>query len=204
MAARRNEQPGSKIASGSGSCSCARCAAEVTQTRGSRQQGGAAPLAAALRHQRQIDRPVGEAPQQLDRRLADDVDMDAGMALREAGQDARQEGAGIVVGRADGHLAGQRVAVERGQRLDMGVQDVPGMGQQGLAVAGQPDRAPGAREQLAAEQLLQPLDLHADRRLGAVDPVRRGGEAAGLRDRDEAAQQLGLQGGEHGLIHQRR
>ena len=120
------------------------------------------------------------------------------MGLAEAGQDARQEGAGIVVGRPDRDLARHRIAVEGGQRLLVRAQDAAGVAQQQLAVRCQRHGAAVAGEQLAAQHLLQPLDLHAHGRLGTVDPAGGRGEAAGLRDRHEAAQELRLEAVEHG------
>jgi hypothetical protein len=52
-------------------------------------------------------------------------------------------------------------------------------------------------EQRAAEQLLQPPDLLAHGRLGAVNALARAGEAAGVNNRDEAAEQVEI---EHGYI----
>ena len=115
----------------------------------------------------------------------------------------RQEGAGIVVRRPQCHGPGELLPVECGQRLAMRLQDAPGMRQQPIAAMRQPDRPTLAGEQLRPKLLLQPLDLHAHCRLGAMDAMRRGGEAAGLGDRDEAAQELGIEGGEHRLTHQR-
>ena len=87
--------------------------------------------------------------------------------------------------------------VERGQRLAVHPQDAPGVVEQHLAVRRERHGAPVAAEELAAERFLEPLDLHADGRLGPVHTSGRGAEAAALGDGHEAAQQLRLEGLEH-------
>jgi hypothetical protein len=164
----------------------------------------AALAAEALGDQRQVDRALGEAGQQFRRGAADHVHLDARMGLAEPGQDLRQEGAGIVVGCPDRDLTRHRVAIEGGQRFLVHPQDAAGVAQQQLAVRRQRHRAAVAGEQLAAQHLLQPLDLHAYGRLGTVDPAGGRGEAAGLRDCHEAAQELRLEAVEHAPFHQER
>ena len=54
---------------------------------------------------------AGEPAHQLDRRLADEVELHLGMALREAGEAARQEGAGVVVRRTQRDFARELLAL---------------------------------------------------------------------------------------------
>jgi len=49
-----------------------------------------------------------------------------------------------------------------------------------------------AVQERIAERVFQSLDLLAHRRLGAVYTLARAGEAAGIDDRDEAAQKVEL------------
>jgi hypothetical protein len=48
-----------------------------------------------------------------------------------------------------------------------------------------------AMEQRLLQQLFQPLDLEAERRLGDEDPFRRIEHRSGVDDRDKAAQEIG-------------
>ena len=95
------------------------------------------------------------------------------MGLGEAGEDRRQEGAGIIVGRADADMALHRLGVEGRQRLAVGADDAAGMVEQDLAVRRQEMPRPSRSNSAAAERLLEPLDLHAHRRLGAVHALGR-------------------------------
>ena len=62
-----------------------------------------------------------------------------------------------------------------------------GVGQEGPACLGKVGAAAHALEQGSAKPVLEQLDATADRRLGAVQPLRRPGKAAGLGDRQEGA-----------------
>src|SRR5690606_7794770 len=80
-------------------------------------------------------------------------------------------------------------------RFLMQLEQPPGVTEQPFAVVGQRD-APGfADEQTAAEQVLQPLDLHAYGRGGAEDLLRCPREAAAFGDADEGAQYIDLEQG---------
>jgi hypothetical protein len=68
-----------------------------------------------------------------------------------------------------------------------------------LALAGQFQRPAGPLEKTAAEQRLQPPDLHADGGLGAVNSHRRTGEAAVFDDLSEGVQEVWVGRVEHRL-----
>ncbi len=91
----------------------------------------------------------------------------------------------------------QHVARLLGQR-----EQTARVGQQPLAGLGRAHSLAVAMQQHLADVFLQPLDLLADGRLGAVDACAGPGEAAGLDHRHEAAQQLEIEhGGLHSKIH---
>lgn len=121
------------------------------------------------------------------------------MQQGEAAQQVGQEGGGVVVRAAHGQRAGQAGASEVRQGLVVVVQDAPRMHQQAFAVAGQAHAAPRAVQQRLAAGLLQALHLHAQGGLGAAHA--RGGRAqrAGLGHGGEAAQQVDVKGGGHGI-----
>ncbi len=111
------------------------------------------------------------------------------MRLGEVGQHLGQEPGGVVIGRADFHQAGDFRLRDRGQGLVVQIENAPGIFDQRLAFARQAGAAAVALEQRLADGLLEPLDLHAHRRLGAVHLGRRTGKTAGFRDRHKRAQQ---------------
>jgi hypothetical protein len=115
-------------------------------------------------------------------------------------EDARHEGAGIVVGCGDPHLARQRRLVEHGERLLVCPEDAPGVRHQELAIDGQPGLPALPGEELAAELHLELADLHGDGGLRAVHPLAGGGEAAGLGDGHQAPEIVEI---EHEPIHER-
>ena len=77
-------------------------------------------------------------------------------------------------------------------------QQPPRIGQQPLAGFRRRHVLRRPIEQRPADIVLQPLDLLADGRLGAVDALPGAGEAAGVDHRDETAQQLQI---EHASLH---
>jgi len=77
----------------------------------------------------------------------------------------------------------------------MGVNDLAGGAQQGLAVFCQRHGARRPIYQGLAEGLLQPPDLLAYGRLGPADDLRRSGEAAGIRDGEEGAVEFDIHQG---------
>jgi hypothetical protein len=74
------------------------------------------------------------------------------------------------------------------------------MGQEPLAVRPQRQAPVVTLEQLGAEQVLKPLELLADRRLGQVEQRSGARHAAGLDHGDESAQQRGVDVAVHGMV----
>src|SRR4029077_9835727 len=68
-----------------------------------------------------------------------------------------------------------------------------GIGQEPLALLGRGGVLPVPIEQGAADVFLQPPDLLAHRRLGAVKALGGAGEAAGTHHRHEAAEQVEIE-----------
>src|SRR5690606_4164467 len=67
--------------------------------------------------------------------------------------------------------------------------DTLGASKQALTRGGQCEPLALTEEQLRAEQLLQPLDLEADRRLCAIKDASRRRDTSGLHNSQESAQQ---------------
>ena len=74
---------------------------------------------------------------QIDRRLAHHRQLDARIGAREPRHDLRQVAVGVIVGQAEPHAAGQFLVVERGQRLDVELDDAARVIEQPLAVLGE-------------------------------------------------------------------
>jgi hypothetical protein len=74
------------------------------------------------------------------------------------------------------------------------------MGQKPLAVRLQRQAPVMALEQLCAEQLLEALELLADRGLGEVEERRGARHAAGLDHRHEGAQERGVDVAVHAAL----
>jgi len=109
------------------------------------------------------------------------------MALAELAQHAREPGAGECPHQGDGDrvlLAARETPHRLGAVLQPGQRRLR-VGQQGAAGLGQDHAAAHSLEERGAELLLQHLDAPADRGLGAVQALRRAGEAAAAGDRDE-------------------
>ena len=96
-------------------------------------------------------------------------------------------GGGEVFRRAEPHRAGDRRLVEARDEAIVEVQHMPGVGEQRLALGGQPHAARRAVEQASAQRLLEALDLQAERRLAAKQHIRRAREAADFGHRREGA-----------------
>jgi hypothetical protein len=58
--------------------------------------------------------------------------------------------------------------------------------------------APVAAEQRASDPLLEPLHLHRHRRLRLEDDLRRAREGAGIGDRNEGLELVGIEHMRHG------
>ena len=84
-------------------------------------------------------------------------------------------------------------AVEEGGGVVVEPQDVARVAEQHLAFGRQLERAALLAEERPADQVLQPAHLQRDRRLGTAERVAGLGEAAEIDDRDEGAEQVGLE-----------
>ena len=140
--------------------------------------------------QRDVERPVVHAPAQIAALVDGDVDGDRRMRLRETLQHMRQHALAVIVRRAEPHHADNVGNDELRHHLAVDRQQPAGIAEQHLAIRGQRHRTGVAREHGAAENVLQLLDLHGDGRRRAEDGIGRGGEAAGLGDRHESAQNV--------------
>ena len=156
-------------------------------------RAGGRLAAAANRNQGEVDLVRGEPAQQLPARLAGDVDLHEGMGQGKAREDARQEAGRVIVGRAEPDDALDVVGTEAGHRLFLQPQDPPRVAEQGLPVRGKGNRAPILREDRPADDVLEPLHLHGDRRGRAQHGLRGSGEAARRRHRNERAQEVGVE-----------
>ena len=136
----------------------------------------------------------------LDRILAGHRDLDERMPVVEAGQDVGQERLGVVVGDAEPHRALQPFARQRGHRARLGLHDPAGIIDQLLALRRQLRAAALLDEQGAAELLLEPADVHGNRRLRLVDPLRRAGERAEIDDGEEGAELVGVEHGDQSRL----
>ena len=110
----------------------------------------------------------------------------------KAPQRAGQKGFRQVLNGSETNLAGHGAAAHGGQGRVVHLQNPPGIAQQGLPRLGQFHNPALAAEQGRARTVFQPPDLKADRRLGAVDALGGGAEAARVGDGDEGAQQIGI------------
>jgi hypothetical protein len=153
---------------------------------------------ASQRGQGEVDVALAQEFEQLRRRGAFERHAHPRPGLVEAPQNGRQIGADDVVRHAQAHLAlvggsahgAEHLVVERDQPV--------GMGQKPLAVRLQRQAPVMALEQLGAEQLLQPLELLADRGLGQVEERRGSRHAAGLDHGHEGAQERSVDVAVHG------
>ena len=106
-----------------------------------------------------------------------------------------QKRLGVIVGNAQPHRALEALARKRRHRPGLDLDHAAREFDQPLALARQPRRAALFDEQRAAELLLEPANMHGDRRLGLVDPLAGAGERAGVDDGEKGAQLVGV---EHG------
>lgn len=117
------------------------------------------------------------------------------MILGKARQQRRNDDRAIIVHHAE---ANDRLGLARAQGVDrfrMKGKDTLGIGAQLFARGGLHDAVPIALKQLCAEPLLEAPDLHAHRRLCAVEPIGRARERAMLGDGEKSPQQIGIEVG---------
>ena len=150
----------------------------------------------AVRAQGQVQLARAQLLHQVHGGQAQHVHLDGGVALGEPLEDLRQVAQRVVVRRAqaDGAVDGGRA--EAGPDLVVQRQQVARPVQQELAMRRQVDGAAlAAGQQALAEQALQPLHLHGDRRLRAADTLGGAGEAAVLGDAGKGPQQVRVEAG---------
>ena len=126
---------------------------------------------------------------------------DAGLQLRQFAQQDRhetvQEVLRVVGWNAEADLAGKLAPVERGQGRVVEAQQLLGVTEQGFTSVGEPDSLVAALQQPQAELLLEPLELHADRSLGAKHGDGGLLQPAFPDDDAECAQQFEIEQGIH-------
>ena len=126
------------------------------------------------------------------------LEVHAGVSRGEAREDRRQLVRDEVLGDAEADFPHHGRLDDAPHRLVVEVEDAAGIPQQRLALGREGERAAGALEDPAPDDLLQALHLDAHGRLGASHEVGGGGEAARIGDRREAAQQVDVEvGGMH-------
>ncbi len=128
------------------------------------------------------------------------------MGLGKTLEHMRQDAFAVIVRRTQPHHAGNVGDNEFRDRLAVDRQQTPGVTEQHFAVRGQRHRARVAREHRAAENVFQFLDLHRDSRRRPINRIGGGGEAAGLGDRHEGAQNVEIEDRQRmieGSIHDR-
>ena len=134
--------------------------------------------------------PGAQRPQLLDGGALAQLDLDLGAAAAEAlhdpGDDREQRRADEAHPQPAG-LSGVDAPGGGHRDVELG-QHRPGVAQERLAGGGQLDPAAGAVQQPAAELLLEPADLLAQRRLGDVQAGRGAAEVQLLGDGDEVTQ----------------
>jgi hypothetical protein len=131
----------------------------------------------------QVDHAVAAAQLDLQRR----------MRGPELDQRARQAVARMVGGAGDAQAAGEpgrARPAQRSQRRFDTPQRLQPLLQQRSAGLGERGAARGAGEEAGAELGLEPRHVEADTRLGDAQAIGRGGEAAGLGHRGDAAQRV--------------
>ena len=144
-------------------------------------------------HHVEFARP--EAPGEIAAEPGGDVEADLAVPRREGREDPAHGRGEDVVGQADAHGGGAGGVGQQGLRLLLQREDPARMAQQALARGRRPGGARAAVDELAADGLLQPPQLLADRGLRHVQPFGRQREAAGVGDGDEGAQEAGVQHG---------
>ena len=142
------------------------------------------------RRAHQVDRPVLHHGRECHARQAHHLDLHLRIGRRKLLEDRRQQGRGIVVGHAEHDPAGDVGPDHRGPGFVAQGQHAPRVAEQDLAVLRRRDAARPADEQRLAERGLERLDLHAHRRLRAVDDFGRAADVAGIGHRDDHGQDV--------------
>ena len=119
------------------------------------------------------------------------------MGAREARQNFRQEAVGIIIGRPEPQASGEFRLGEGRHRLVIDLGDAPRIFDQPVAIGGDPAGPPVAGKERPADQFLEPLHLHGDRRLGLVHLLGGAGEIAGIGNGQEGLQKVDIEIGDH-------
>ena len=143
--------------------------------------------------ERDVDIAALDQAHQRRRERAIELDLDARKGFSEHAEDLRQHEGRIEVGRAEHDLTLDLLRRQLRNQFVMQPQDGFGVGENRGAVLAQRQPAPGMLEQLLAGELLQPLQLQGDRRLGAAQPSRGLGDAAGLDHRDQRTEHADIE-----------
>ena len=195
----RHSQPACDIAIGNVSSRCTLCRAEVTHTSGSRRTVSSATISQPTVTSARSISPCLARSNRSVLLHAFDIDRHQRMGAREARQDFGQEAVGIIVGRAEAQRAGEFGLGEGRHRLVIDLHDAPGIFDQPVAIGGEAAGAPVAGKQRPADQFLEPLHLHGNRRLGLVHLLGGAGEIAGIGNGEEGLQEVDIEIGDHGL-----
>ena len=143
--------------------------------------------------ERQLQRAGGDLLGEFGRALADHRHLDQRMAAIEAREDLGEERFRVVVRDAEPDGASQPLSRQRCDGAGLDLDYAAGEVDQALSLGGQPRPAPLLDEQGAAKLLLEPADMHRNRRLGLVHPLGRLGERAGVDDGEERTQLVGVE-----------
>ncbi|SCD35935.1 hypothetical protein GA0115236_103216 [Streptomyces sp. IgraMP-1] len=159
------------------------------------------PVAADQRRGRVRGAALGEDQVELARRqplverageLHGQLQLHLGMVAAERLQDLRQPGQHEVLRGAEPQPSAQPRPAEVGGRLLLDLQDAAGETEHGRPVAGQLHGVGVPQEERPPHLFLQPPHVLADGGLAHAEPPGRLGEAQGLRDGEEGAQQRGI------------
>ena len=120
-------------------------------------------------------------------------DMDARIAGEEARQQRRHDTGAVIVHHAEPHHTFDLTLGQPADGFFVERENPLGVTEQSFACGAQIDIRLGPAEQLDAEAIFQPLDLHADSRLGPVQRDGRAGEGAVVGHGDERPQQFRIQ-----------
>jgi hypothetical protein len=140
------------------------------------------------RHQSDVDVTALHASDQRRRQRAVQLQLYARKGLPKDFQDRGQHEGGIEVRCAEHDVAFDVGGGELRQQLVMKAEDRARIAQDGLALRGQKQPPSFVNEDGLSGQFLQPLQLQGDRGLGASQPPRGLGDAAGLDHRHQRAQ----------------
>lgn len=123
------------------------------------------------------------------RRGADQRNLNLRIGFGIGLQHRRKHGANQIIRHAEPHLTRDRAGRHLGPYLVIQGEQALALAEQSLTGTGQPQTAPVALEQAAAENLLQTLDLLADSALRQMQRVGRRRHAGLVGDGDESPDQ---------------